>query len=237
MRRQSDATRRATATQIRGTPDAHGRGMAHVKPSTTGSLVFVTLAAWFSLLFGLGLAGRLEDPPRALIPLVLLSLTTGTWLASRRTSVRTWVESLDVRALVAVHIVRWPIGMWFLQMYESGRLPGELAQLAGWGDIATGALAVVALAFDARTALGRRAVLVFNTLGLVDILLVVGTAQKVLFFAAAPVEIGFPFVLLPMFVVPLVIVAHLWTFVRLRSVTAASHSGPSERARTIAGAA
>lgn len=187
------------------------------RTSRTGSLVFVTLACWFSLVFGLGLAGYLEDPPRPLIPIALASLAIGTWLASRRPTVRAWLSGLDVRALVAVHIVRWPIGMWFLQMYESGRLPGELAQLAGWGDIATGMLAVAALAFDERGALGRRALLVFNTFGLVDILLVVGTAQKVLLIDAAPVEIGFPFVLLPMFVVPLVIVTHVWTFVRLRS--------------------
>jgi hypothetical protein len=187
------------------------------RTSSTGSLVFVALTAWFSALLGLGLAGRLEDPPRPLIPLALASLVTILWLASRRPSIRTWIEGLDMRALLAVQIVRAPIGMWFLQMYEAGRLPGELALLAGWGDIATGVIAALALALDERTTFGRRALFVVNTLGLFDILLVVGTAQKVLLIDAAPVAIGFPFVLLPLFVVPLVIVTHVWTFVRLRS--------------------
>lgn len=185
--------------------------------SRTGSLVFVALICWFSTVFGLGLAGALEDPPRPLIPLALMSMAGASWIASRRVeSLRRWLLALDVRALVAVHVVRLPIGMWFLHAYADGRLPGELALLAGWGDIATGALAIATLPFDEHTRWGRRIVAVFNTLGLVDILMVVVTAQKVLLFGAGKdLPIGYPFVLLPMFVVPLVIVTHAWTFVRV----------------------
>ncbi len=195
-----------------------------------GALVFVALVLWFSLLFGLGVAGYLEDLPRALVPIALAGSTAAVWLLSRRIdAVRRWMHALDVRALVGLHVVRWPIGIWFLVAGRNGALPDALAQLAGWGDIATGVLALVALACDARTRWGRRALLAFNAIGLVDILAVVVTAQRLLLFGdAASLRVGHPFVLLPMFVVPLVIVAHAWTFVRLASATAAPARRPTD---------
>jgi hypothetical protein len=195
-----------------------------------GSFVFVALVLWFSLVFGLGVAGHLEDLPRPLVPITLFGSTTGLWLLSRRLpAISRWMHRLDIRALVGLHVVRWPIGIWFLVAGRAGTVPGELARLAGWGDIATGVLALVALAVDPRTAWGRRALLVFNAIGLVDILAVVVTAQRQLLFGdAASLRIGHPFVVLPMFVVPLVIVAHAWTFVRLRSRTALPATRPSD---------
>jgi hypothetical protein len=215
-------------------------GSSAMQPSTsggradTGAFVFIALIGWFSLVFGLGVSGQLEELPRFLIPMVLFGTTLGTWLLSRRiAAVSQWLGGLDIRALVAVHVVRWPIGIWFLAADRNGELPGEFALLAGWGDIATGFLAVATLPFDEHTAWGRRVVAVFNALGLIDILVVVITAQRLLVFGDTDVRVGHPFVLLPMFVVPVVIVAHAWTFTRLvaRSAAAAPPRGPHSTAR------
>jgi hypothetical protein len=211
----------------------HGAAMTHdtsESDAQVGSLVFVALMLWFSLVFGLGVAGHLEGLPRPLVPITLVGSTTAAWLLSRRiTAISRWMHRLDVRALVGLHVVRWPIGIWFLVAGRTGTMPGELARLAGWGDIATGALALLVLAVDARTAWGRRALLAFNTIGLVDILAVVVTAQRQLLFGdTAALRVGHPFVVLPMFVVPLVIVAHAWTFVRLGSATALPARRPTD---------
>lgn len=186
--------------------------------------VFLVLVVWFSLVFGLGVAGVLEQPPRPAIPIVL-ALSTGTllWLSRRGTALAGFVAALDVRVLVGLHIVRAPIGQWFLEADARGTLPGSLAQLAGWGDLAVGGAAVLAVLLPAQRPWTRRVLAAWNVLGLLDILAVVITAQRLLLFAPdrLATRIGHPFVLLPLFVVPLVLASHLRVLGRLRATAAA----------------
>lgn len=185
--------------------------------SPTGAAVFLILVAWFSILFGLGVGGHLSDPPVPIVPIGLFGpIITMVLLHRRRASLRAWLDSLDTRVLVGWHLLRAPIGVWFLMAYQRGELPGELALLAGWGDIAAGlGAALLLLPGWARPKL----VGVWNVLAAIDIVLVVGTAQKLILFEDArgfANGIGFPFLLLPWFVVPLVMVTHVAVFARLR---------------------
>lgn len=187
---------------------------------TTGTTVFVTLVVWFSTVFGLGVAGLLGDPPIPVVPLGLFgSIVAMVLLHRKHPSLRSWLAAIDTRVLVGWHVLRAPIGVWFLMAYQRGELPGELALLAGWGDIASGLGAALLLV----PGLGRpKLVGAWNVLAMLDIVMVVGTAQKILLFDGGrgfASGIGFPFLLLPWFVVPLVVVTHLALFARLRRGT------------------
>jgi hypothetical protein len=186
----------------------------------TGTRVFVALVLWFSVLFGLGVSGMLERPFPPLVPLGLAASTTALVIASRRNaSLRAWTDALDLRVAIAYHVLRAPIGVWFLAQYDAGVLPGELALRAGWGDIATGLLAIAVLPLGLATRRDRALVWAWNAFGLVDIAMVVLTAQKLLVIDHSPqlLALGHPFMLLPWFVVPLVIATHLLVFARLRT--------------------
>jgi hypothetical protein len=96
-------------------------------------------------------------------------------------------------------------------------LDADFARIAGWGDIVSGVVALFAAAFVGRP-LERQVVRTWNVIGLVDIVLVVLTAQRILLFSDHPETMAlftqFPFPLIPLFVVPLVIATHLLVFRR-----------------------
>ena len=116
--------------------------------------------------------------------------------------------------LIAFHLVRF-VGFYFLWLYRLGVLPRDFAVPAGWGDILVAALAIPLLLLRDWTGGGRRTfLLVWNVLGLVDILMVVANAAGM-----ARADPGFqhafatlPLSLLPTFIVPLVIASHALIF-------------------------
>ena len=185
--------------------------------------ITLALVAWLAvaaLLTAAGIIGRV-GPAIAGIGIgggVLLGL-----LAHRRSpAARAWARSVPLRDLILYQSLRAPIGALFLWGAAHGRIPQEFADVAGWGDIAAGLLALVAVAcLPATTPNRRRLVLTWNTLGLLDILVVVATAQHLILlqgrgdmfaaFATVPL-MG----LLPLFVVPTVILGHLLVFARVR---------------------
>src|SRR4051812_15043839 len=90
---------------------------------------------------------------------------------------RTWVDTIDLRKLVLLHATRF-VGIAFLVLYERGALPYAFAVPGGIGDIvvATFALPVALAPLDSATR--RRAITIWNVVGLVDILLVALTAAR-----------------------------------------------------------
>lgn len=123
--------------------------------------------------------------------------------------------STGIRGLVAVHLVRF-FGIYFLWLSRQGLLARDFAILAGWGPIiiAIGA-AIVLIAFRPDDTRGRLAILVWNVIGLLDVVLVFAVMAQM----ARPdplVQGGFtslPLSLLPTFLVPLIIVSHVLIFV------------------------
>ena len=103
----------------------------------------------------------------------------------------------------------------------SGReLPTEFALPAGVGDVAVGIGALfVALLIPARTALRRRILLAWNTLGLLDMVNVFVTAQRIVIFGDDPdalVELtSFPMGVVPTFIVPMVLITHIAIYAHL----------------------
>jgi cytochrome bd-type quinol oxidase subunit 2 len=183
----------------------------------------LALLAWFLLALGLALSGVVARVGPPIGPLGILGGVALGLLAHRRSpAVQRFIAAFPLRGLLFYQALRAPIGAAFLVLAADGRLPHEFADLAGWGDIATGLGALAAAAcVPTRTALRRRVVLLWNLAGLFDILLVVATAQYLILglgrrdMLAAFTDMP-AMAMLPLFIVPTVILGHLAVFHRLR---------------------
>lgn len=116
-------------------------------------------------------------------------------------------------------------------LYRQGELPYAFAVPGGWGDITIAVLASFLILSGAASGRRRLVFVLWNVVGLIDILFVVATAIRLaltdpLSMAAL---LRFPLSLLPTFVVPLVIAIHIVLFVRLKK--------PSDEPRAAAGEA
>jgi hypothetical protein len=121
------------------------------------------------------------------------------------------------------------LGAIFLVMYAQGRMPAAFALSAGAGDVAVGLLApIVAVAYT-RGVAGRELLLVgWNLLGLLDLTNAIITGfltspspLQVLALDAPNQLIGeFPMVLVPVFGVPLGIILHVASLIKLGRDTA-----------------
>lgn len=133
-----------------------------------------------------------------------------------------------VGPLIAFHKIRIVVGAYFLLLYGQGVLPREFAVTAGFGDIVVGATAIAVLTrhVPIRNDSQRSSVLMWNTVGLIDILLVLTNGSR-LFQRDASLGKLFtelPLALLPLFVVPIVLVSHVLVFLWARP--ASEHPTP-----------
>jgi hypothetical protein len=196
--------------------------------SSRSRLLWVLLGGWLVSAAALGRMGALlrspVPPPIIALALAAVALAVASWSRGLRGA----VSLLDTNTLVAVHVVRLVVGVYFLILWRAGVLPGEFAMFAGWGDIVVGAAAALLVAWSmARSApISRRALLVWNTAGLVDILAVLLNGMRI--FTRDPGLLtafgGLPLALLPLFVVPIVIATHMLLFMRVRLPRGASHA-------------
>ncbi|WP_163999491.1 hypothetical protein [Pyxidicoccus caerfyrddinensis] len=182
----------------------------------TGLLVWACVALLISA------SGVMRFVPPFIIPMLIGGSVLAFCIACAASrDFRAAVLTVDPRLAVHYHVVRVVAGIGFLVQYERGELPGAFALQAGWGDIAVGLAApvVAALALPADTPLKRGVVLAWSVAGLVDILWVVGNAQRMIFSEGnllVPATLTrFPFSLLPLFVVPLVFITHGLVLARL----------------------
>jgi hypothetical protein len=130
--------------------------------------------------------------------------------------------------IVSVQVYR-ALGVVFLILYATGKLPGLFARPAGVGDILVGVLApVVGLSYARHPHQNGDLVSAWNLFGIGDLAVAVGTgflsAPSLLqpFLVEPPNELitQFPLVLIPVFLVPLSILLHVASLAKLRrSVT------------------
>ena len=182
----------------------------------------VLVGLWFAIALVISASGLLYG-----VPAPVLGATNAMIIASSLLAIyfiepiRNWVMNLDLRVFVFYHVVRF-VGIAFLVFHAQGIIPSEFAIIAGWGDIAvaTTAILVAGFALPVTTPLRWKIVLLWNLLGLVDILYVLRTGiglglsspEKMLWITS------FPFSLLPIFIVPLIIITHILVFIRLREL-------------------
>jgi hypothetical protein len=211
-------------------------GMAKAQ-ATTRSLVGAVLALWFVLVFFLGEQGAFvrsqEAPP---IPILLgvtvpLVVFLAAYLGSK--AFRALVLGADLRVLTAVQAWRAG-GLSFLALYAHDVLPGLFAWPAGLGDIFIGVTAPwVMLALIRQPGfMASRLFLAWNLLGILDLVVAVGTGVLSSGFVAglagaittAPMA-ELPLVLIPVYFVPLFIMLHLAALFQGRHSPASGHSG------------
>jgi hypothetical protein len=152
-------------------------------------------------------------------PVVIVALS-----APRVPSLRTLALGTPLAVLVVIHVGRL-LGAFFLALHADGRLPAAFALTAGWGDIAVALLAVPVAWMAARRSAGwRAATLVWNAVAFIDLVgavtLGIGSApDSPLRFIVEPAAPGtmatLPWALIPAFLVPLYLLAHLAVFARL----------------------
>ena len=161
-----------------------------------------------------------------LIPVAVFSVIGFGSFASRN-----WLQSAPLPALIALHAIRL-LGVLFVLLYAAKRLPAPFAPVAGWGDISIGATALpIALWVARQPNTARGAVLIWNSLGLADLVIAVslgalsapGDAIRLFFDDPGSALIAsIPWILIPCFLVPSLSFVHLVVFYRtLRSRAAA----------------
>lgn len=187
---------------------------------STALVVRFVFWIWILAAVAVGYTGTLARLPMQVVPALVLGLTAALVLAYRKISAfRTWIDALDIRALVSLHVTRF-VGAYFLVLYQRGELPYSFAVPGGVGDIAVAIAALAILCIPMSEERRLRLISIWNVVGLVDILLVVFTAARLVLSGNQELRIltFLPLSLLPTFLVPLIISCHLAIFSRIRQM-------------------
>ncbi len=176
----------------------------------------------------------------AILTPIVLSLSA----AARSLVVRQVALATPLPVLVGIHAGRL-LGVFFVLLFEAGRLPPTFALTAGWGDIVVASAALpLAWAIHRQVSGWRIATLTWNTVGLVDLVaavtLGVGSAQDspIRFIFESPnsgAVATLPWVLIPAVLVPMYLLSHLAIFARMtgtrgRTPRTREHQGALARA-------
>jgi hypothetical protein len=196
----------------------------HAPPSRAAArAVAIAMLVWLAVAVAVAMLEVLTIERRMLVPLAILG-TTAVLIAihHRRGALWTVARVIDVRVPILFHGLRAFVGIGFLVLASRGELDPLFARVAGWGDIAVGTTAFVVALGGARPGPAwTRVRAAWNLFGLLDILVVLATAQYILFVSGHPETmaglIGLPWALVPLVLVPLVLATHLRLVGRLRA--------------------
>jgi hypothetical protein len=190
--------------------------------------VLAIMALWLVGAIGLGAQGLFEpagDAPPVAMLIAVLGPPALFLLAYRASAgVRAWVEGLDVADVLAIQGWR-AAGALFVPLWYFGHLPAAFALPAGLGDLAVGMAAPFVAVLLARQAPGaRRAAYALTFAGLADFVVAVGTglSTRGASWLLLPGEVGsglmtqLPLSLIPTFLVPLFLIAHMIALIKLR---------------------
>jgi hypothetical protein len=155
---------------------------------------------------------------------LLAPLAVALWAVRRSPAVRALALGIPLSVLVALHAGRF-LGVFFLLLFASGRLPQTFALTAGWGDIAVAAASLpLAWAVHRRTSGWRTLTGAWNVVGFVDLVTAVtlgvgsapGSPARFIFETQASGAMGsLPWILVPTVMVPLYMLSHIAIFARL----------------------
>src|SRR5436190_15907550 len=176
--------------------------------------VALILGGWICFATGLGVAGWLENANPQVVAGIVWTLTALALVAGWRVArLQRWAMTVDLRWLVLLHLTRF-VGFYFFLLCSRGELPFAFAAPAGSGDIIVATFATLLLVLSG--ARNWSILIIWNTIGLTDILFVVGLALRLGLEDRQAMHAlrEFPLILLPTFLVPLIIVSHVLIFVR-----------------------
>ena len=175
------------------------------------------LLAWLFLVVAASRFGFLSGTfPTAQAILVAMTVIFGL-AAFKMPMVRDPLWNCDIRLLIGFHVTRF-VGLYFLELYNEGRLPYDFAVKGGIGDIVVATLALMVLIIPRGVGFRPVAIQIWNLIGLADILFVVATAIRI--NVNNPHSLDelrhMPMSLLPTFLVPMIIVTHIVIGLRAR---------------------
>ncbi len=133
---------------------------------------------WFASAVAVGhwqVLQRLAPVAIALVPVALGGALLIPYF--RISALRAWIDAIDVRALVLVHVSRL-IGVYLLVLQQQGALPRAFAIPAGIGDIVVAVMALPIVFAPLDEVLRRRALRIWSVVGLIDTLLVIATVAR-----------------------------------------------------------
>jgi hypothetical protein len=138
---------------------------------------------------------------------------------------RRFLDGMDLRWCVLLHSIRIlvEINLYWLFLYK--QVPALMIFEAGNLDILVGITAPIIWWAFSKGHIGKRGLLVWNSLSLLSVLNAFGRAllsapfrfQRFAFDQPTVAILSFPFILLPAFIVPVVILCHLVVFTRCTS--------------------
>ena len=194
----------------------------------------LVLIIWFAGALALAWLGFFEGAPDR-IPTIevglLLPILIGAVALARSTTLRRIVDAVPQAWIVGIQVYRI-IGAIFLTLLASGHLPAAFAMPAGVGDTLVGLLApLVALAVARGWKGSSSFALAWNILGLLDLVTAVSMgfltspSPAQLFSLDAPDLLisAFPLVMIPVFGVPLSILLHLVSLMKLGWARSQAH--------------
>jgi hypothetical protein len=179
-------------------------------------IVRFILWMWFGLALAAGKLHWLQAISTLAVQGIVLGLTTILLvLYFVVPPVRKRVDQLELRTLVLLHLTRF-VGIYFLVLHARGELPRELAIPAGIGDIIVATMVLPVVFAPLEPAHRLRAITVWNVVGFVDLLLVIGTITRINLTDPARLRpfTELPLSLLPTFLVPILLASHIVIFVR-----------------------
>jgi ammonia channel protein AmtB len=216
---------------------------AHDRTRTVGATALI-LMGWLGAAIALGAAGAFHASSSDIPTIqygVFLPILISALMIWRSPLVTRIIDAVPQHWIVSVQLYR-ALGVIFLILYATGKLPGLFAWPAGVGDILIGVLApVVGLAYARDPQKNGDLVAAWNVFGIGDLVIAVATRllsapSLVQPFAVEPPNeliTQFPLVLIPVFLVPLSILLHLASLAKLRRSAA---QGLSRREMAIAAA-
>jgi hypothetical protein len=216
----------------------HGPAAFNTGRYVTGRYVAAVLALWLGLVLWLSSDGAfvtaLGKPPARLLAAVALPIL-GFLVALRRSPpFRDFVLSADIRLLTGVQAWRFA-GFGFLALSAYGVLPGVFAWPAGLGDMAIGLTAPwLLLALIRRPGLAAsRTFITWNLLGILDLVVAVSIgafSARSLAGAYGGATIApmsrLPLVLVPAYLVPVFLMAHLAALLQARRLAGSPAARP-----------
>ena len=186
----------------------------------------VVLMGWLALSIALAARGVYHVEGDALPTIqfgIVPPILIGIFLVWRSDAVARLIDAVPQEWLVGVQLYR-ALGVIFLILFASGKLPGLFAWPAGVGDIAVGLLApVVALAYARAPHDTAGLVRAWNVFGILDLVVAVTIGFMTAPSAIQPIQVEpnsdlmtvLPMVLIPVYLVPLSIMLHLASLAKL----------------------
>ena len=187
----------------------------------------LTVIGWFLLAIALASADAYRGTADRIPTIqygILVPILIGGLLIWRSPRLARIIDAVPQHWLIGVQFYR-ALGVIFLILYATGKLPGLFAWPAGLGDVVVGVLApVVAIAYRLGPRENTYLVSAWNLFGLADLVVAVtagfltSPSPFQLFAFDLPNELvtEFPLVLIPVFLVPLSVLLHIASLAKLR---------------------